>query len=52
MMQRKTNDDLILQLLREGKNQKQIAEHCKVSPAAIYKRLKRILPKPQSGTCQ
>ena len=48
MGQRKTNDDTILQLFREGKTQKEIAEYFNVSPVAIHKRLKRILPKPQS----
>jgi transposase len=48
MAQRKVDDNIVLQLLKEGKNQKQIAEHFKVSPVAICKRLKRILPKPQS----
>jgi transposase len=47
MRQRKTNDDEILRLLQEGKNQKQIAEHFGVSPVAIHKRLKRLtLPPP------
>jgi transposase len=48
MAQRKVDDNIVLQLLREGKNQKQIADHFKVSPVAIHKRLKKILPKPQS----
>lgn len=48
MRQRKVDDNIVLQLFREGKNQKQIAEHFKVSPVAIHKRLKKILPKPQS----
>jgi len=49
MRQRKVDDNLLLRLFfREGKNQKQIAEHFNVSPVAIHKRLKRILPKPQS----
>ncbi len=48
MRQRKVDDNLVLQLFQEGKNQKQIAEHFNVSPVAIHKRLKRILPKPQS----
>jgi hypothetical protein len=48
MRRRKVNDEVVLQLLREGKNQKQIADHFKVSPVAIHKRLKKILPKPQS----
>ena len=47
MRQRKTNDQEILRLLQEGKNQKQIAQHFGVSPVAIHKRLKRLtLPPP------
>jgi hypothetical protein len=47
MRQRKTNDQEILRLLKEGKNQKQIAQHFGVSPVAIHKRLKRLtLPPP------
>ena len=45
---RKTNDDEILRLLKEGKTQKEIAEIQGVSPVAIHKRLKRLLPKPKS----
>src|SRR5664280_2033162 len=48
MAQRKVNDEVLLQLLREGKNQREIADHFQVSPVAICKRLKKILPKPQS----
>jgi transposase len=47
MAQRKVDDNIVLQLLREGKSQKQIAEHFNVSPVAICKRLKRIMPKPK-----
>ena len=47
MRERKTNDQEILRLLREGKNQKEIAQHFGVSPVAIHKRLKRLtLPPP------
>jgi transposase len=48
MAQRKVDDNIVLQLLREGKNQREIADHFQVSPVAICKRLKRILPKPQN----
>lgn len=48
MKTRKVDDNIVLQLLREGKNQKQIAEHFNVSNVAIHKRLKKILPKPES----
>ncbi len=48
MAQRKVDDNIVLQLLRDGKNQRQIADHFQVSPAAICKRLKRIMPKPKS----
>ena len=41
-MIRKTDDNIILQMLREGKSQKEIAEHFEVSPAAICKRVKKI----------
>ena len=50
MRERKTNDDEILRLLQEGKNQKQIAEHFGVSPVAIHKRLKRLTPPPEFKT--
>lgn len=45
---RKTNDDTIIKMLGEGKTQKQVAEHFGVSPAAICKRLKRIMPVPEA----
>lgn len=41
---RKTNDEEIIRLLREGKLQKEVAKHFNVSPAAICKRVKRLLP--------
>lgn len=44
MRQRKTDDQEILRLLQEGKNQKQIAQHFGCSPVAVCKRLKRIAP--------
>ena len=43
---RKVDDNIVLQLLREGKNQREIADYFQVSPVAICKRLKRIFPKP------
>ena len=47
MRERKTDDQEILRLLQEGKNQKEIAKHFGVSPVAIHKRLKRLtLPPP------
>src|SRR5208283_1282826 len=52
MAQRKIDDNLLLQLFRESEDkrgiQKKLADHFKVSPVAIHKRLKKILPKPQS----
>jgi len=46
---RKTNDSLILQMLQEGKTQKEIAEHFNVSCAAICKRVKKLSVKmPES----
>ena len=48
-MVRKTDDKVILQMLREGKTQKDIAEHFNVSGAAICKRVKKLLnKKPES----
>lgn len=48
-MARKTDDNVILQMLREGKTQKEIAEHFNVSGAAICKRVKKLLgKKPES----
>lgn len=44
-MIRKTDDAVILQMLREGRSQKSIAEHFDVSPAAICKRVKKLLVK-------
>jgi hypothetical protein len=49
MAQRKIDDNVLLQLIREGeKNQREIADYFNVSPVAICKRLKKILPKPRS----
>ena len=48
MRQRKINDDVLLQLLRGGKSRKEAAAHFGVSAVAIHKRLKRILPRPES----
>lgn len=45
---RKTNDEVILKMLQEGKTQKKIAEHFGVSDTAISKRVKILLPKPES----
>ena len=48
-MTRKTDDKAILQMLNEGKKQKEIAEYFNVSGAAICKRVKRIFgKKPES----
>ena len=43
-----TNDETILQMLKDGRTQKEIAEHFGVSPPAICKRVKKILPPPES----
>ena len=48
MRERKTNDQEILRLLQEGKNQKEIAQHFGVSPVAIHKRIKRLTPPPET----
>jgi DNA-binding Lrp family transcriptional regulator len=46
---RKTDDNVILQMLREDKPQKEIAEFFGVSPAAICKRVKKLMDKkPES----
>ena len=47
MRRRKTDDNVILRLLQEGKNQKQIAQHFGCSGVAICKRLKRLTPPPE-----
>jgi len=47
-MERKTDDEVILQMLKEGKSQKAIAEHFGVSPPYICKRVKKIVPLPKS----
>lgn len=41
---RKTDDSIIIEMLAQGKLQKEIAEHFNVSPAAICKRIKRLQP--------
>lgn len=46
MHKRKTDDNKILEMLREGKTQKEIAEYFDVSPVAIHKRIKRLCPVP------
>ena len=43
-MIRKTDDSIIVEMLKQGKLQKEIAEHFNVSPAAICKRVKRLQP--------
>jgi uncharacterized protein YerC len=43
-----TNDETILQMLKDNRTQKEIAEHSGVSPPAICKRVKKILPPPES----
>lgn len=45
---RKTDDEIILRMLQEGKNQKEIAQYFGVSPVAIHKRLKRLSPPPET----
>ena len=41
-MTRKTDDNIILQMLEEGKSQKEIAAYFSASPAAVCKRVKKI----------
>lgn len=43
-----TDDNKILEMLKAGKTQKEIAAHFGVSPAAICKRVKKLLPPPES----
>lgn len=45
---RKINDNVLLQMIQEKKEQKEIAKFFGVSPAAICKRLKRLTSMPQS----
>jgi hypothetical protein len=40
------NDDVLIRLYKEGKPQKEIASYFGVSPVAVCKRLKRLLPVP------
>lgn len=47
MQERKTNDNKILEMLEARKPQKEIAAFFKVSEAAISKRVKRLMPKPE-----
>ncbi len=46
MKERKIDDNLLLKLYQEGKEQKEIAKVFGCSPAAICKRLKRLIPPP------
>ena len=48
MRKRLTDDNIILKMLKEEKTQKQIAEYFGVSPVAIHKRIKRLIPLPES----
>jgi hypothetical protein len=48
MNQRKIDDEVLITMLREGRLQKDIAAHFKVSPVAVCKRIKRLFPKPES----
>ena len=42
------DDDRLLAMHKEGKSQKEIAAFFNVSPVAVCKRLKRLLPSPES----
>jgi DNA-binding MarR family transcriptional regulator len=44
MKERKIDDELLLQMIGEGKQQKEIAEYFGCSPVAVHKRLKRLSP--------
>jgi hypothetical protein len=48
MQERKIDDNLLLEMLREGKTQREIARTMKVSEPAVCKRVKRLLPPPPS----
>ncbi len=48
MRQKKIDDNILLKLLKQGMPQKDIAKHFGVSPVAVCKRLKRLLPPPKS----
>jgi hypothetical protein len=48
MRKRLTDDNIILKMLKEEKTQKEIAQHFGVSPVAINKRIKRLIPLPES----
>jgi hypothetical protein len=48
MKQRKIDDTQLLEMLKQGKMQKEIAEYFGVSPAAVCSRLKRLLPQPEA----
>lgn len=48
MRLRMIEDNMLLEMLKQGKQQKEIAEHFKVSPVAVCKRIKRLLPQPKS----
>lgn len=48
MKQKKVDDNIILEMLQQGKKQKEIAAHFNVSPVAIHKRIKRLCPPPET----
>jgi predicted transcriptional regulator len=48
VQRRKFDDNHLLALLKDGNNQKEAAKLLGVSPAAITKRLKRLVPLPES----
>jgi predicted transcriptional regulator len=48
VQRRKFDDNHLLELLKAGRNQKEAAKLLGVSPAAITKRLKRLVPPPES----
>jgi predicted transcriptional regulator len=47
-MRKKINDTLLLEMLNQGKQQKDIAAYFKVSPVAVCKRLKRLQSGPEA----
>jgi predicted transcriptional regulator len=48
MQMRKIDDAVMLEMIEEGKSQKEVAKHFGVSPAAVCKRMKKYPPIPES----
>jgi predicted transcriptional regulator len=48
MQMRKIDDAVMLEMIEEGKSQKEVTKHFGVSPAAVCKRMKKYPPIPES----